>query len=108
MDGANIQQIEERQHEPHPFKEVTRSRIPVFDKDCQRAKDSIRYKKVNSAGKKALNKTWKGTEYAAAKNEQVYKQDVGGDDPGKNDWLPATIALYPHTAKVDETPFPAL
>lgn len=97
---TDIHQIEKRQHEPDPLKQVSRRRIAVFDHHRKGAEYTINQEKVYTTGGKTLEKTRKGAKDAGAENQQVHKQDVGHHDPYKNHRFLTAVALYRHQAKV--------
>jgi hypothetical protein len=100
INRKNIHQVEKRQHQPYPFKQVAGTRIAVFNHHRYRSENGVDDKEVEGAGGKTFEKTTYRTEDTRAEDQQVHEKDVRSYYPGEYEGFISAVALDRHLAKV--------
>jgi hypothetical protein len=77
MNGTNIQDVKNRQHDPDPAEKVTCARVPVSDQDGYGAKNTVNNTEVKRADAEAFQENEGGIEDTCTENEEVHDDDIG-------------------------------
>ena len=96
MDRCDVHQVKYWQHDPDAFEKITSLVEPVLNPDSYKTKNTVNENEIERAEEKGFEEKRNGIEYAASKNEDVHKNNIGHYDVDEHHRFLLAIALYRH------------